>query len=81
MRAMDERQIEEWQREVQKPTKARCVYEVSDVFPGENVSDDNVRLVHVENSHKLRMYALFKTQLQPERYLLCVENKQERMRR
>ena len=79
MRAMDKRQIEEWQREVQKPKKARCVYEVSDVFSGENVSDDNVRLVHVENSHKLRMYALFKTQLQPERYLLCVENKQERM--
>ncbi len=80
VRAMDEEQIGEWQREVQKPTKARCMYEVaSDVFSGENVSDNNVRLVHVENAHKLRMYALFKTQLQPERYLLCVENKQERM--
>ncbi len=56
--------------------KARCVYEVSDVFSGENGSDDNVRLVHVENSHKLRMYVLFKTQLQREWYLLCVENKQ-----
>ena len=53
---------EEWLLRVRGDSKTRCVYEMSEESRS-MLKDDNIRDIHKNKFHKLRIYELFKTTL------------------
>ena len=70
---------EEWLLGVRGDRKTRCIYQLSDELSINMLKDDNVREIHKNKFHKLRIYELFKTTLEMERYLRGVNSVYKRM--
>ena len=65
---------EKWSDSVNLVQNKTYKYDISSSFIVDNPVDQHVRRIHIQNSNKLRIYALFKKSLEVENYMSCISD-------